>query len=160
MKFIYKNNTYEIERNNNTVLVNDETDDSAISKIDENTFKLSKNGKTFTGYAAEDKDKAYVFIDGEYYEFKKAGEDDSAFDEVLSDENIERIHSPMPGSVVELVVKQGQEVKNGDPVIIVEAMKMETTLYTSIDGVVKEINVKKDEQISADTDLVVIEKPE
>lgn len=157
MNFIYKNKAYELENKDGTFFINDDPAEIKIDKIDNHTFKIFTGNEFITGYFAEDKDKSYCFIDGEYFEFKKAGEDDLTFDEFEADENTENIRSPMPGSVVELVVKEGDEVSKGTPVIIVEAMKMETTLYSSIDGVIGKINVKKDEQIDADTDLVIIE---
>lgn len=161
MNFIHKNTAFEIENKNGNFSINDDPAEIKIDKIDRHTFKVFTGNEHITGYFAEDKDKAYCYLDGEYYEFKKAGEDDLTFDEFEADENTENIRSPMPGSVVELVVKEGDEVSKGAPVIIVEAMKMETTLYSSIDGIIDKINVKKDEQIDADTDLVVIEnRPE
>ncbi|HET7384393.1 MAG TPA: acetyl/propionyl/methylcrotonyl-CoA carboxylase subunit alpha, partial [Pseudolabrys sp.] len=49
---------------------------------------------------------------------------------------------PMPGLVVSIAVKEGQEVKAGETVAVVEAMKMENVLRAEIDGTVKKINAK------------------
>ena len=53
---------------------------------------------------------------------------------------------PMPGLVVSIAVKEGQEVKAGEMVAIVEAMKMENVLRADIDGTVKKINAKAGRQ--------------
>lgn len=66
----------------------------------------------------------------------------------------------MPGSVVKLLVQQGQSVEEGAPIIVVEAMKMEITLYSSISGVVTEINVEPGQQVDSDKTLVVIKRNE
>lgn len=58
--------------------------------------------------------------------------------------------APMPGMVTEIAVSPGQEVKAGDKLIVLEAMKMLTTVSASADGVVKEILVKKGDQVDSD----------
>ncbi len=62
--------------------------------------------------------------------------------------------APMPGMVTEIAVSPGQEVKQGDKLIVLEAMKMLTTVSASADGVVKEVLVKKGDQVDSD-DLLV-----
>jgi propionyl-CoA carboxylase alpha chain len=57
---------------------------------------------------------------------------------------------PMPGLVVSIAVKEGQEVKAGETVAVVEAMKMENVLRAEIDGTVKKINVKPGDGLAVD----------
>jgi propionyl-CoA carboxylase alpha chain len=57
---------------------------------------------------------------------------------------------PMPGLVVSIAVKEGQEVKAGDTVAVVEAMKMENVLRAEIDGTVKKINAKQGDSLAVD----------
>jgi len=61
-----------------------------------------------------------------------------------------RILCPMPGLVVSIAVKEGQEVKAGETVAVVEAMKMENVLRAEIDGTVKKINAKPGESLAVD----------
>ncbi len=65
--------------------------------------------------------------------------------------------APMPGMVTEVAVSPGQEVKAGDKLIVLEAMKMLTTVSASADGVVKEILVKKGDQVDSDDLLAKLE---
>jgi propionyl-CoA carboxylase alpha chain len=58
---------------------------------------------------------------------------------------------PMPGLVVSIAVKEGQEVKAGETVAVVEAMKMENVLRAEIDGTVKKINAKPGDSLAVDT---------
>ena len=67
------------------------------------------------------------------------------------------ISSPMPGKVVKVLVKVGDEVKAGDTVIIVSAMKMESEYKVKKDRVIKEIKVKEGDTIQAHQPLVIIE---
>ena len=57
---------------------------------------------------------------------------------------------PMPGLVVSIAVKEGQEVKAGETVAVVEAMKMENVLRAEIDGTVKKINAKPGDSLAVD----------
>lgn len=54
----------------------------------------------------------------------------------------------MPGLVVKISVKKGDKVKKGEPVIVLEAMKMENEIRSSMDGTVKEIHVKEGESLN------------
>jgi biotin carboxyl carrier protein len=67
------------------------------------------------------------------------------------------ITSPMPGRVVGLKVEAGQLVKEGEGVVLVEAMKMENELHSPKDGKVKSILVKVGAAVEGGQDLVVIE---
>ena len=64
------------------------------------------------------------------------------------------IASPMPGLVVSIDVAAGQEVKAGQPVAVIEAMKMQNLIRAERDGVVKAIGVKAGDSVAADEVLV------
>ena len=61
-----------------------------------------------------------------------------------------KVLCPMPGLVVSIAVKEGQEVKAGETVAVVEAMKMENVLRAEIDGTVKKINAKPGDSLAVD----------
>jgi acetyl-CoA carboxylase biotin carboxylase subunit len=65
-----------------------------------------------------------------------------------------KIISPMPGKVIQIKVEKGEEVKRGQTLLIVEAMKMENYITAPSDGLVEEINVKVGEMVSSSTSLV------
>jgi pyruvate carboxylase len=64
--------------------------------------------------------------------------------------------APMPGMVTEVAVSIGQEVKAGDKLVVLEAMKMLTTVSAGVDGVVTEVIVRKGDQVDSDDLLAVI----
>ena len=66
------------------------------------------------------------------------------------------ISSPLPGVIKEFFVKEGQEVKASDVVCILEAMKMGNEIHAGKDGVVKSINVAKDESVLEGTTIMII----
>jgi propionyl-CoA carboxylase alpha chain len=57
---------------------------------------------------------------------------------------------PMPGLVMSVTVTEGQEVKAGEVVAVVEAMKMENVLRAEVDGTVKKINAKPGDSLAVD----------
>ncbi len=65
--------------------------------------------------------------------------------------------APMPGTIMEVLVKVGDAVKEDDEVVILEAMKMENPIAAPADGVVKEIKVKEDDKVDTDQVLVILE---
>ncbi len=72
-------------------------------------------------------------------------------------EDSDYISTPMPGQVVKILVNEGQEVKGGETVIIVSAMKMESE-YKAVKGrVVKQILVKEGDNIDGDQPLILFE---
>jgi 3-methylcrotonyl-CoA carboxylase alpha subunit len=68
------------------------------------------------------------------------------------------IIAPMPGMVTVLAVKQGQAVKRGENLLVLEAMKMENSLAAPFDGVVAELHAALGAQVSEGTVLARIEK--
>jgi len=70
---------------------------------------------------------------------------------------VKEIKAPMPGLVVSIQVEPGQEVKAGDSVLILEAMKMENVLKSPIDGVIKSIKTEKSKTVDKNAILIEFE---
>ena len=66
--------------------------------------------------------------------------------------------APMPGTVVSVAVEQGQQVEAGQPVLVLEAMKMQHTVRAPGAGTVTEIDVKPGAQVAAGEVLAVVEE--
>jgi Acetyl/propionyl-CoA carboxylase, alpha subunit len=67
------------------------------------------------------------------------------------------VKSPLPGVILDVKVNVGDEVKKGQTLIILEAMKMENNINADKDGKVTAVNVSKGESVLEGTDLVIIE---
>ena len=67
------------------------------------------------------------------------------------------VTTQMPGRVVRILVKVGEAVKKGQPLLVVEAMKMENEMKSSIDGTVAELLVADGQAVESGTKLVRIE---
>ncbi len=68
----------------------------------------------------------------------------------------EKVVSPLPGVILDIAVKEGDTVKRGDKVCILEAMKMENVIEATADGVIKEIKVKKSDSVLEGDVIAVI----
>ena len=70
---------------------------------------------------------------------------------------INEIKAPMPGMILDVMAKEGQEVKEGDNLLVLEAMKMENTIMAPRDAVIKSINVEKGKTVSKNEVLIEME---
>ena len=67
-----------------------------------------------------------------------------------------QIKSPLPGSVIKVLVSVGQAVKKGDTLLTLESMKMENAIMAENDGVVKQIAVSAGQNVMQDDLLIVL----
>ena len=67
------------------------------------------------------------------------------------------ILSPMPGTIFQIHVKEGDDVVEGQELLVLEAMKMENPIVSTIEGKVKQINVKVEDKVATKQLLIVIE---
>jgi acetyl/propionyl-CoA carboxylase alpha subunit len=72
----------------------------------------------------------------------------------LSSGKVNEMKAPMPGLVVDVRVTEGQELKKGDPVVVLEAMKMENILKCPADATVKKVNVGRGDKVEKNQVLV------
>jgi len=69
----------------------------------------------------------------------------------------EEIIAPLSGKVISIEIEVGQEVEEDDEAVIIEAMKMETSVFVPCDGKVTEIKIKVGDEVEEDDVLAVIE---
>ena len=71
---------------------------------------------------------------------------------------IEKVQAPMPGKIIEFLVEEDQIVKEGEPLLILEAMKMQNEILSNIHGKVKNINFNPEDTVMKDDILIEVEK--
>jgi biotin carboxyl carrier protein len=100
-------------------------------------------------------------INGVIYEVKLEDEYDQLVKRlglsVVTHQVVKDINAPMPGLVLEVSVEAGQEVEEGTPLLILEAMKMENVIKAPGTGVVKSVNVSKGEAVEKNHLLIEME---
>lgn len=102
-----------------------------------------------------DGDVAYVHLDGRAYTIAYQSPLD-LYGRGAGDlgENVAR--APMPGSVVEVTAKPGDDVRAGDTLMIIESMKLETAIKAGCDGVVETVHVALGQTFERDAALVTL----
>lgn len=129
-------------------------------------FKLDVHGESYdvaitgVGDVGGGKRKLYVSVDGmpEEVVFETIGEFVSGGGQQSRKKATDPGHvtTPLPGNVVEVLVKVGDKVNSGQSTMIIEAMKMESELLTNIDGEVKAVHVSKGDRVTPGEVLIEI----
>jgi 3-methylcrotonyl-CoA carboxylase alpha subunit len=94
----------------------------------------------------------HVFHDGEQRRLSLQSELTAPEEELRGS-----LAAPMPGKVIKLLVDAGAKVKKGEPLLILEAMKMEHTITAPADGTVKEIHFSAGEQVLEGAQLITLQ---
>ena len=153
-----------LERNGDKVRVqvDDIEYDLDICMVEKGVYSILYKGKSFNVEMIEgDSQKAYLV---NTYRNSYEVEVVDAESRFLKNRNngmlageANTISSPMPGKVVKILVNEGDGVTQGQPVIIVSAMKMESEYKAPKDGVVKQVCVGENDTIDGNQPLVILE---
>lgn len=100
-------------------------------------------------------------IEGTEYNIRIKNGLDLLIDEMglskVSTQQVQSIHAPMPGLILDLLVEEGQTVEEDSPLLILEAMKMENVIKSPRQGVISGIQIKKGDAIDKNTLLIEFE---
>jgi len=114
-------------------------------------YSLIVNGRSHEAYVQEGDDDWQVLLRGRLYPVKVEDEREkrlrAAAGGGVSETGEFHLKAPMPGLVVTIPVEEGQEVKKGDVLLILESMKMQNELKAPRDGVISRIKVKAGESV-------------
>ena len=127
---------------------------------DEHQFKLMLNGKTEVVYCSVDEDQHTIVnfhgLNFHCYRLDQLNPNtDYSRKEQANDRS--RLVSPMPGKVVKINVKEGDEVEEGTVMIVVEAMKMENNIVATAKAKVKKVLVVENEMVDNKKQLIELE---
>lgn len=112
-------------------------------KAEENGFRLSFNKQSYNVQMVRRGAGLICEIDGKPF--------------LLELESGGILRSPAPATVLRLYVQPGQQIKPGEPMVALEAMKMEMILDSKCGGIVKEVLIFKGDQVTAGQELIVLE---
>ncbi len=119
-----------------------------VVKLKEKKYHLLEENQSYQGeiISSDFNKRAYsVKVNGSIYDVSIENQLDQLIKNMGfstgSTKNVKLIKAPMPGVVLSVNVKVGQEVSEDDPLIVLEAMKMESSLVSPCDGVVKNLLV-------------------
>lgn len=135
-------------------------------------FKYTINGKKYeVAVGTIDNDNVEVTVNGETYNVElepkpqpkprpvvKAPEAKVAQKTDSDGPNLQdALKAPLPGTIIDVLIKEGDEVKENQPLVILEAMKMNNNLVAERDGKVSKVFVEAGEAVMENTPLVAFE---
>ena len=120
-----------------------------LIEVRENTFHIIKDNKsynaTLVSFNAEEKTMV-LNVNGNDYEISIKDKNDLLLQQLgisaKSSSAVQSIKAPMPGLIINVSVNVGDEVKKGDTLLILEAMKMENVIKSPRDGKIKKVSVQ------------------
>ena len=135
-----------------------------IVKVSEGSYHLISENRSYNaslvnaGYKA----KTFTFnIDGRAYHVKIEDQFDQLLQklgmDIVADKGFTELKAPMPGKVLSVSVGNGASIKEGEPLLILEAMKMENVLKAPADLMVKTIQVKEGQVVEKNELLIEFE---
>jgi len=153
-----------VEKKNNIFIIRegDRILEADIRPLSENELMVRAEGRSHKLYIARDKGRKLIHVGGREYAVREPLRDTAGFfkGEEKTHEGSLRVKAPMPGKVIKLCVAEGDEVRKNQTLIIVEAMKMENEIKSSIEGVVKKIYAAAGELVDSEKPLIEVEPKE
>ncbi len=126
---------------------------TAFQQLGQSEALITIEGKAHRTVVVTDQGKVWAAVDGRVFVFEEVNADEE-FGAVGANEN--SVAAPMPGKVIKVMVAVGDLVEEGQPVLIVEAMKMEHTLRAPRKGAVIALQCVDGQQVEAGVPLVEI----
>ncbi|SEV97023.1 biotin/lipoyl-containing protein [Chitinophaga arvensicola] len=155
--------TFAVNNDSKLAVDNQEVAWSAV-KLPSGDYSIIMDGKSYLAQVLRiEKDTKTVVLQVNQQQFEVAVEE--PIDQLLAamgikdamTKKVNDIKAPMPGLVLKVLVTPGQAIRKGDPVLILEAMKMENVFKASADATVKEIKVTERTAVEKGEVLIVLE---
>ena len=126
------------------------------------SYLIYKNHKYQVDILEKNQNKYTIMVNGVWYYFSVetpiSYKRRKYLDKNNASSRIEIIIAPMPGKILDIMVEEGSEIKQGEALIILEAMKMQNEIHSNISGKVKKIHIKQNDSVMKDDILIEIEK--
>jgi len=134
-----------------------------IIRLNKNTFNIILDYKSYTlNVSTIDYERKIIKIEfnSQIYSVEIKTELDHLLRKIgfgaSAGKKANRIYAPMPGLILEIPVKENDDLKEGEKVMVIEAMKMENIITMPADGKIKKINVEQGDAVSKGQILIEI----
>lgn len=162
-EFVIDNKLHSIslEKRGNIFIVSEgeRTFEADVRQVTPNILSILFNECSSKVYLARDKDKIYISFEGQQFIVQEPLESGKELqkDEERSQEDELTVKAPMPGKVIKINVSEKGKVRKNQTIAIVEAMKMENEIKSTIDGYVKKIYVSPGDLVDSEKPLIELE---
>ena len=144
------------------IFLNDKHIEPNIVHISEHEYSILLNGRSYHVISSRNDKHHVVYVNNNKYDVTIENPSDRFLRSILENPvtrqgMITEVRAPMPGLVVNIEVAQGHEVKAGDGLLILEAMKMENEIKAVTGGIIKKILVDERQAVEKNQLLIEIE---
>jgi len=154
LKAIVNGKPFDVTNENGNVLVDGKVLGWDIVRISASTFHIIYQNKSYTAELVKHDAAAKTMsfkINGNTFNIEVKDRYDLLLEKMgmnnSASNRVNAVKAPMPGLIVQVNVSVGSQVKSGDPLLVLEAMKMENMIKASGDATVKEIKIKKGDSV-------------
>jgi biotin carboxyl carrier protein len=155
---------YKVEKNADKIMINDERIDADIQQLNPSAYHIINNLRSYNAEVISfDREAkiAEIKVNGTTYTVAAKDQFDILLDQLglnaLNTAKVSEIKAPMPGLVLKLFVNEGTEVKKGDNLFILEAMKMENIIKSPADVTVKTVKIKPGDKVEKGQVLLIFQ---
>ena len=135
--------------------------DLTFQKKSQSRYLLKKGDKTYNIDISKNEQGYDVLVNGMPFPVKVVDEHTKKMQEVIKSRGISHtaktVKAQIPGLIVNVFAEDGADVTEGQPLLILEAMKMENVIKAPFDGRIKKVMVKTSDTVQRDQQLLIIE---
>ncbi len=161
-KINIQNNEYEASQNDGKLLLNGEAFDWDLSQISEGRYHALYKNQSFNLEVEETDFAAKSFkikVNGQSISLSAKDDMDLLLDKLGMSHAlsavVKDVKAPMPGLILDIAVKVGDEVQKGDKLLILEAMKMENVVKSPGEGKISAIKVEKGQNVEKNQVIIL-----
>ncbi|WP_420577342.1 acetyl-CoA carboxylase biotin carboxyl carrier protein subunit [Ekhidna sp.] len=152
----------KVENKKEAVFLNGKPFDGEILRISDTSYKVYKTNRIFRVDIVERQGKEMKLkVNDQLIDVSVTDHIDQILDKlgmnVAASAVVSDIKAPMPGSILGISVSEGDEVNEGDPLLVLEAMKMENVIKSPGEGKVSKIHIAEKENVEKNQVLISFE---
>lgn len=154
---------FETEHKNQQVVVNGNAVDLDLIAVSEKRFHIIRNHKSYLAEVLEVDYPQKTFkikVNNGVYSLQITDEYDALLKNLgldnLNSTQLKEIKAPMPGLVLKILIEANSEVKKGDNLLVLEAMKMENIIKAPADFIVKKVNIKAGDKVEKNQVMLIL----
>lgn len=158
---INESTSLNTEVKNGKTLVDGTAQDWDLSQLSDHQFQILKNNKIYNAELvtiSKDQKQLIIKLNGKLISLEVKDSMDLLLAKLgiehSAESAVKDVKAPMPGLIIDIALEAGQEVKKGDTLLILEAMKMENVIKCPADGTISKIHIKKGESVEKNQILV------
>ncbi len=152
---------FEVEAGKGQLKVNETVIDLDLVHLNQNSSSVIYQNKSYNIELVDlnsAEKTAVVKVNGSTYQIEVKDQFDQLLKQLgmdnMASSKILQVKAPMPGLVLDVLAQEGAEIKKGDNLLVLEAMKMENMIKSPTDGTIKKIEIKKGDKVEKNALLV------